>query len=406
MTGSIGTVSDSGEISRSTASARDRGSYFAFVRAQTAIAELDGLRAFAIILVVMRHGLRPFRDEEGALLSVGGWHLDAVLVNGWIGVDLFFVLSGFLIAHHLCRRSSAEPGGLGLGRYFLRRILRIVPLYYAVLAIVALGLMPGYLVSEEGLAARVGYHLLFMQDYLRSDIVVVFWSLGVEEKFYIAAPFLLAAIWKLRAPRMQYAALVGLALCAPAIRAATYLADPFTGSYEAFFTDYRSPFHMCFEALVAGVLCALLYRNLKASGDATPLGIWLFWAGTAVIAAVAMRGELLAEIGFFEIVFLQTVLAAGFAAILLGAVLGGAPGFLKGLAFLFVSRISYSLYLIHLPLIPLSFALSRALFDSPSATPLAQFSIFLPIYLSLSIIVALVLHYTVEKPFLVLKDRI
>ena len=159
-------------------------------------------------------------------------------------------------------------------------------------------------------------------------------------------------------------------------------------------------------ALVAGVLCALLYRDLKASGDATPMGVWLFWAGTAVIAAVAVPGELLAEIGFFEIVFLQTVLAAGFAAILLGAVLGGAPGFLKGLAFLFVSRISYSLYLIHLPLIPLSLALSRALFDSPSATPLTQFSIFLPVYLSLTIIVALVLHYMVEKPFLVLKDRI
>ena len=113
-------------------------------------------------------------------MSIAGWNAAALLVNGWVGVDLFFVLSGFLIAKHLLCR-LADPNGLALGAYIAKRALRIVPAYYAVLLLVAAGVVPIYTVAPEALALRLGYHALFLQDYLPANIVVVFWSLGVQE---------------------------------------------------------------------------------------------------------------------------------------------------------------------------------------------------------------------------------
>ena len=62
-------------------------------------ADLDGLRAFAILLVLGRHSLRPFISEDAysAVVTVGPIDVTPLVLNGWIGVDLFFVLSGFLI---------------------------------------------------------------------------------------------------------------------------------------------------------------------------------------------------------------------------------------------------------------------------------------------------------------------
>ena len=161
--------------------------YFSFARDADGIAALDGLRAAAILLVLARHAVMPFRADGGMAFEVFGWQIATPLVNGWIGVDLFFVLSGFLISHSIIRRRD----GFRLGRYVARRALRIVPAYYAMLGIAAAGAIPFYTVDPELLGLRILYHALFLQDYLPSGIVVAFWSLGVEEKFYIAAPFVL-----------------------------------------------------------------------------------------------------------------------------------------------------------------------------------------------------------------------
>ena len=122
-------------------SAPDNPRYFAFPRDTDAIAALDGLRAAAILLVLARHAITPFRDSGQMFFPVLGWDAATLLVNGWIGVDLFFVLSGFLIARGLIRRFD-ESGGFSLRRYFARRALRILPAYYAILFIASAGLIP------------------------------------------------------------------------------------------------------------------------------------------------------------------------------------------------------------------------------------------------------------------------
>lgn len=95
--------------------------------------QLDGLRAIAIILVLLRHGVGSLQHNYPSYFSESGnSFLGAVLLNGWVGVDLFFVLSGFLIGFHLL---THWPNNGGMLRFFtkfwLKRILRTFPLYYA-----------------------------------------------------------------------------------------------------------------------------------------------------------------------------------------------------------------------------------------------------------------------------------
>ena len=158
-----------------------RRGYFSIAVSPGPIPELDGLRGIAILLVLLRHAARPIFDEHGEILRLGSWDIAVPLLNGWMGVDLFFVLSGFLIAHHLQSHWPTQFHVGYLQRYWLKRVLRTFPAYYAVLILVGAGLLPFYRPTIE--ASDVFVHALFLQDYFGSTWVPAFWSLGVEEKF-------------------------------------------------------------------------------------------------------------------------------------------------------------------------------------------------------------------------------
>ncbi len=372
------------------------------------VAELDGLRALAIVLVLFRHAVVPFRPAGHALLPIAGWDAATPLVNGWMGVDLFFVLSGFLITHHLCGRYGGVLDRRSAGDYVLRRALRIVPAYYAVLFVVAAGLVPLYAVEERDLGRRVLDHLLFMQDYLAPDIVVVFWSLGVEEKFYCFAPLLLAAVLRVRRPALQYASLGAVALLPTFFRWQTATAFPGPLDYPTYFQLFRSGFHLSFDGLVLGMLCALVYRDRARSPwlQDRRVATTIFWVGAVVVAGLLGATPLTDDVGRFDEVYLGAVIAVGMSALLLGLVLGGGPRrWFQGYGAFVVSRLAYGLYLTHYALIPAAMALAHAASGSATASPLARFGLFLPIYLGLSFAAAAVLHYAVEKPFLTLRDR-
>jgi len=157
-----------------------------------AIPTLDGMRGIAVLLVLAFHFAWTFPgDDRTKAVSGLDWvavHMHDFLWSGWTGVDLFFVLSGYLITRGLVAPSKRETG-TRLKMFWMRRVLRIFPLYYAFVivgTIVALALGQGWIPGVS--------YWLYMQNYsLAFDDVVLrwtahFWSLAIEEQFYFVWP--------------------------------------------------------------------------------------------------------------------------------------------------------------------------------------------------------------------------
>lgn len=385
-------------------------SYLKMERSPRAITQLDGVRAVAVILVLGRHAVRPFLDLDGELFTIFGWDLATPFLNGWLGVDLFFVLSGFLIASSLMRLQAATDGPPQLKPYLLKRILRIVPTYYVVLIVTALGLVPFYEVGGQQLGSRVAYHLLFLQDYSFSDIVPAFWSLGVEEKFYLTAPLVWFGVSRLRGFQSQYIALGFLILLSPLLRTFSYLAGGGAENYGAFFFTFRSPFHMSLDPLYVGVLAALIYRDRKRFSWTRhrPTLDRLFWAGALVVGWLLLSHEMLATpLGLFDHSLQPFLLAVGMGTMVLALVLGGGPvSRLQGQKMFYISKLAYSLYLVHMLVIPGVIHWLDSVVKLSDLPPAGQFALFVGPYLLVAGLASVTLFYLVEKPFLRLKSRV
>lgn len=153
---------------------------------------LDGMRAIAALLVVTFHYGGPSWERA----------------NGWIGVHLFFALSGFLITT-LALREEDCAGRVSLVNFSLRRAFRILPVYYTVLAaVVLLTYLRGEL-QPSGLPEALPYFALFLNEYHVIGTFGQAWTLGVEQKFYLVWPLIAFGITLTFATRLTMA--LGLA---------------------------------------------------------------------------------------------------------------------------------------------------------------------------------------------------
>lgn len=347
---------------------------------------LDLLRALAIGLVLLRHGEKALVDAGQG----GEGFVHAFMMNGWVGVDLFFVLSGYLIASHLFKQAGS--GGIMLRHYLLMRALRILPAYYAVLYLVAAGFFPFFEVDGKYLGVRIAYHVLLLQDYLPSNINVVFWSLGVEEKFYLLAPLLVGFLCLLKKPWQAAAVVLLLFLISPGLRTMQFDTQP-AWTYPEFFQAMRSPFHMSLEPLLAGVAIAFArHRKALAWLPSTPL--WL-WASIAAFIGFMASSQLLGEITLSDAALQPAVIGLFSAAMVLLATGISRARPPAGPVVRAGAKLSYSLYLVHLPLIPAAMQWAGG-----------SAALFWFIYLALSLVMALAIHFAVEQPFLRIKHEL
>ena len=221
------------------------------------IPEVDGLRGFAILLVIICHYVA---NADHARLGFWPHHLLSALMIGWSGVDLFFVLSGFLIGGILLDARAAPNY---FRAFYMRRVHRILPIYYlwtliyGALIAFALWLVPGRYPATSRDFLQIPIHLLFLQNMtygltpFQWKWFSVTWSLAVEEQFYLVAPPLIRFL-SLR----RIASALAATICAvPAIRFLVfrYLNE---GYYVAVFT---TPCRA--DALAFGMLLAIAWRT-------------------------------------------------------------------------------------------------------------------------------------------------
>lgn len=214
---------------------------------------LDGLRGIAILLVLIWHYTGPFKPADDSL----GYYFLKCLGLSWSGVDLFFVLSGFLIGGILIDNRGASNL---LRVFYIRRTLRIFPLYYLIfltfLAFLICGSSIQWLVADPlpiwSYATFTQNFVMGFQNRFGPHFFDVTWSLAVEEQFYLFLPFVVR--WA--TPRNLAWVLLSFILASPIIRIVIF----HWFSAQHFLSVYvLMPCRA--DALLLGVLCAVIYRS-------------------------------------------------------------------------------------------------------------------------------------------------
>lgn len=365
---------------------------------------LDLLRSVAIIIVMLVHFSR-----RAYVMPSGSW-LGHFTSWGWNGVGLFFVLSGFLIGGRIIE--EVERGTFSFKRFYIKRFWRIFPPYYFSLLVVSVLFFAGYkdinvtylsavTTDTTGLfLTDLVYHIFYLQDYLslHSFQGGLYFSLAIEEQFYILIPFVLFLL--IRYKRGWFAAIISLLILTGIfIRFTSYNPD-ITGVWE-WNLKIRFPFHMRFDSLLVGVFTAWLfirYHKAMRSISALPRGI-LFIAPAVALGACIVYGN--DSNSYFNTCWQFTLVNAGFAALILLMVTGSFSGgyilaFFR-LSFGHIAKLSYTMYLYHLVLLFPSAKLFLWLFPGGSTYP-QNFFMFFGLYFFSVVLMSNIIYRLIDAP--------
>jgi peptidoglycan/LPS O-acetylase OafA/YrhL len=335
---------------------------------------LDGVRALAVIAVVWHH-------------SHPGFAWLPASANGFLGVDLFFALSGLLITT-LLLHEQATHGQISLLNFYARRALRIFPLYYALLGLLALYFLwaPASPLRSEFFAA-LPFHATYLSNWVQPDsLMAITWSLSTEEQFYLIWPPLLVLLGIRSLPWL----LAFLALN----QAVNF------GFMDGWLRLHGMPYESLdilqatFTPIVLGVLLAFALQNDRANAwlqrVLTTRALWVL--AFVALALVNWRGDLRGwpRLGLHVVMTL----------LLGGLVLNPQHLLVRGLEWrplAYVGTVSYGVYLLHKPALDgARRLLHKAGVDSPVALFVAG--------LLLTVAVAAISFRYFERPLLRLKN--
>jgi peptidoglycan/LPS O-acetylase OafA/YrhL len=341
--------------------------------------DLEGFRGIAILLVLLCHARLPGAEA------------------GFIGVDVFFVLSGFLITGLLVDERR-RTGHIRLGSFYARRARRILPAAIVVLASTLLAaqlfLSPLDLprVADDALAASLSVanvrFALEATDYfapVAASPVLHYWSLGVEEQFYLLWPVLLLLATRARRPRLVMALLVTVILAGSFLLSVVMTAS--NGPWAYYMLPTRA------WQLAAGGLVALAVPLLGRIPRA--IAALVGWLGVGLLgASLVLIGPMTEYPGLAAL--LPTL---GAAAIIASGGRAGSPGriVLGTPPLRWLGRISYSLYLWHWPILvlgPVALGLASSEEGPAEVDPLLRLGLVL-----LAVVLAALTWRLVEEPF-------
>ncbi|MEO0492462.1 MAG: acyltransferase [Actinomycetota bacterium] len=320
---------------------------------------LDGLRGIAVLLVVLYHGPWP---------GVSG---------GFVGVDLFFVLSGFLITRLLIDE-WATSGTIGLRAFYRRRAVRLLPaLFVLVAAVWALAV----LFDTPSVENRLGERTLWALSYIANWHSVVtqshggvfghLWSLSVEEQFYVVWPIVVAVGLRRRGLRfVQCTAVIGAVAAGVIAAARAWSGTP--GMVLYFSTESHGA-----VLLLAGSALGAFPMLRLSEQRARPLALAGF-VGLSVLSIIPDREGLLhAPSGYLPIAVVSLALVAGVSALPAMPALEVRP-------LTEVGKLSYGIYLWHVPMFTFAEDVAPT-FDVPLA-------------LGLTTVAVLVSYQVIERP--------
>ncbi len=269
---------------------------------------------------------------------------------GWVGVDLFFVLSGYLITSILLKTRQEEQY---YKNFYARRILRIFPLYYVTLLII-FPLLPA-LDKSLGPQTQAAWplFLVYLQNWLYvfgrepSNVVGVTWSLAIEEQFYLLWPFI---VQKMERRQLTRFILVFLALILAARLGLAFSARGLINLADLYY--YASFIH--FDGLLMGALLALAMNSDFWREWVRRQAGWIFWASLAALILIFASGSVNANLDNLPLMTIgYSLLALFFTACLALALTGEKINPLRRLfanrGLIFFGKYSYALYLFHLP---------------------------------------------------------
>lgn len=353
---------------------------------------LDHLRALAIAMVVVYH-YRHFPHPE--------W-IDEFGEFGWTGVDLFYVLSGYLISSQLFAEWS--HGGLRLSRFFIKRAFRILPAFWVVLGIYFC--VPE--VHEREALAPLHRYLTFTQNFgLDFRVHGTFshaWSLCVEEQFYLALPVALWIFSKARHPHIGFLLLPILCIAGFVSRALAWTTqvEPLAGkgSVSAWYQAIYYPTYQRLDGLILGIAIAAclafsprLARHLRERHH-----LWLLLALGTLFAGWWVSQDMR---DFAPSVVEFPLISLGYA-FLVASVLGPTGWHLQlpAAATAWLAQLSYAIYLVHKGV---NHVVQTMIHDAGGDE---ESTLTFVLCVIVSIAVAALLHAAVERPALKLGQRL
>ncbi len=375
-------------------------------RADATKRPIDGLRALSVLWVIEYHTLafigRPLRNDSASALL-------RFVNRGHLGVDVFFVLSGFLIAW-LLMREHETTGSIGLRSFYRRRAMRILPAYFVALAIHVL------LIPRNRDTAWA--NLLFVNNFLPESRQCMSWtwSLAVEEQFYILFPLALLVALRLSRP---VALIVGVFAIGAIVRMAIverYGIHLPKLDHQSLFSNmlYNKPYGR-FPQLLSGAFVAYLIgftdaaRRLRAYPWVTSTGA--LGALIAILALSFVKQPVFLYrwptwVNFLYFSFAQVIFAVAVAALIFVSLSGLAGGrlaarLLSWRGFYLVSQLSYSAYLIHMIIIFVGIDLEVF----PLARSEAEVFWYLLLIPVITLVAAMPMYMLVEKPLMNLRER-
>jgi peptidoglycan/LPS O-acetylase OafA/YrhL len=351
---------------------------------------LDVLRALAVVLVLGRNLQLPGQGEPAWLRSIMSmWHR-----GGWVGVDIFFVISGFLVAGLLLSEHK-QTGTVAVGRFLVRRAFKIYPAFYFMLAVSVAVL---FLRGEKVFAFNVFSELAFLQSYL-PHIWNHTWSLAVEEHFYLALAFVTLTLVG-SAPKFESKPMPAVLLLYSALACAClWMRLQNAGSQPYSHEASLFPTHLRIDSLFFGVLLSYMHHvhgiPLRAFVSRYRLPLAMFSG-----ALLSLPFALQLETTSFVYTYGLTLNAWGAGGLLLLMYYSNLPSTLPVRGIAYLGAKSYSVYLWHMPVL---------LWLSPLLGKLTgsnDYSLNMVVRLIACVVVGIAAARLIEFPAMRFRDRI